>query len=278
VESDKLLRNYSELEKKEENEMFENSKYQDEEMFEYETLEELEDDPNHNIEKRDLTFGDAATTEFGGNDAVSFLTGIIAKKPAEDTKHHIEIKKVKVKPECGPDDANRKHVCNVCHKKFQKRSNLIDHLRLHANVRVFSCEFCEKSFVQAGNFKAHLRTHTKEKPYQCHYCSKSYSQSSSLKIHIRSHTQEKNYVCDVCDKAFTNASDLGKHKLIHDPVKKYRCEECQRPFTQKIHLKKHLEKHHPNGSFEIVMKPEKLNVDLVDTKIIFEECTDDIND
>ncbi|KAG5682102.1 hypothetical protein PVAND_011481 [Polypedilum vanderplanki] len=272
IESDKLLKNYSELEKREENEMYENSKFQDEDMFEYETLEELEEDANQETEKKE-TFVEPNVES--GNDAVSFLTGIIAKKNNETSKQHIEVKKVvKTKPVADTivDDANRKHVCNVCHKKFQKRSNLIDHLRLHANVKVFSCEFCEKSFVQAGNFKAHLRTHTKEKPYQCHYCSKAYSQSSSLKIHIRSHTQEKNYVCDVCDKAFTNASDLGKHKLIHDPVKKYRCEECQRPFTQKIHLKKHLEKHHPDGNFEIVMKPDKVSVD---TKIIFEELPED---
>ncbi|XP_070493272.1 transcription factor Ouib-like [Chironomus tepperi] len=270
VESDGLLKNYSDLEKKEENEMYENAKFQDEEMFEYETLEELEENSSDHL-KKDIYQDELS--EGGGNDAVSFLTGILKKAPDSTNRQHIEIKKIKSKPtDAGFEDPNRKHVCNVCHKKFQKRSNLIDHLRLHANVKVFSCEFCEKSFVQAGNFKAHLRTHTKEKPFTCPYCSKSYSQSSSLKIHIRSHTQEKNYVCDFCEKGFTNASDLGKHKLIHDPVKKYRCEECSRPFTQKIHLKKHLEKHHPDISFEIVMKNEKFKDE---PKIIFEECLEE---
>ena len=181
LESDSVLKNYSDLEKKEENEMYENAKFQDEEMFEYETIEELDENSHDNAKKE--YYAEEAES---GNDAISFLAGILKKSPESGNRQHIEIKKVKVKSsDTGFDDPNRKHVCNVCHKKFQKRSNLIDHLRLHANVKVFSCEYCEKSFVQAGNFKAHLRTHTKEKPFQCHLCSKAYSQSSSLKIHIR---------------------------------------------------------------------------------------------
>lgn len=271
IESDNILRSYGENENNE-NDMYENAKFQDDEIFEYETLDEMEED---NVKTEVYT--ETITVE-GGNDAVSFLTGILKKGPAS-SKRVVELKKIRRRgsPEAEPvvDDSNRKHACNVCQKKFQKRSNLIDHLRLHANVKVFSCEFCEKSFVQAGNFKAHLRTHTKEKPYQCSYCSKSYSQSSSLKIHIRSHTQEKNYICDICEKGFTNASDCGKHKLIHDPVKRYRCDECQRPFTQKVHLRKHIEKHHPGANFSILFKQE---MEKEDTKIIFEECiVDDDN-
>lgn len=253
-ESASILRGYSEVEKFE-NEVYENTKCEEEEeYFDYENIEELEDESSQDGGKK---YEQASADSSGGNDAVSFLAGILKPKPEDGAKKIIEFKKLPSKKsvsDAGFDDPNRKHCCNVCNKKFQKRSNLIDHLRLHANVKVFACEFCEKSFVQAGNYKAHLRTHTKEKPYACHYCNKAYSQSSSLKIHIRSHTQEKNYLCEICDKAFTNASDLGKHKLIHDPVKKFRCEECNRPFTQKIHLRKHLEKHHPDMEFEFGMK------------------------
>lgn len=51
----------------------------------------------------------------------------------------------------------RTHVCEVCEKSFMRKSNLVDHLRLHANVRLFKCEYCEKEFVQAGNYRSHLR-------------------------------------------------------------------------------------------------------------------------
>lgn len=60
----------------------------------------------------------------------------------------------------------RKFACNACDKRFLKRSNLIDHLRIHANLKSYKCDFCSKSFIQFGNLKAHLRSHTKEKPYK----------------------------------------------------------------------------------------------------------------
>lgn len=112
-------------------------------------------------------YDDIAKEEDGEEDnAVSFLTGFLGKSEPLETDV-IKIKKIKpvIKPEDddGLTNPSRKHACNVCNKRFQKRSNLIDHLRLHANVKIYSCDYCEKSFVQAGNYKAHLRTHTKEK-------------------------------------------------------------------------------------------------------------------
>lgn len=244
-ESDKILKDYAVLEKSE-NEVYEKYKFIEEE-FEYEEIEQLDDDKVMDVQSTSDMDGDG--------DAVSFLTGIL-KTNTDDEKLFVEVRKEKPKSisRILADDPSRKHACNVCHRKFQKRSNLIDHLRLHANVKVYACDHCEKSFVQAGNYKAHLRTHTKEKPFACEYCNKSYSQSSSLKIHIRSHTKEKNYICLTCDKAFSNASDLGKHRLIHDPVKKYHCHLCQRPFTQKVHIRKHFDKHHPDLDLEECLK------------------------
>lgn len=51
----------------------------------------------------------------------------------------------------------RTHQCEVCDKSFMRKSNLVDHLRLHANLRLFKCEYCDKEFVQAGNYRSHLR-------------------------------------------------------------------------------------------------------------------------
>ncbi|XP_059610863.1 zinc finger protein 32-like [Phlebotomus argentipes] len=142
------------------------------------------------------------------------------------------------------DYKDRKHECHVCSKRFLRRSNLIDHLRLHANQRPYECEYCNKTFVQSGNYKSHLRIHTKERPYECKICRKSYNQPSALKVHIRTHTMEKNYVCPVCEKRFTNSSDLSKHKRIHDVVKKYTCNYCSKDFAQNVNLKKHIRNNH----------------------------------
>lgn len=144
----------------------------------------------------------------------------------------------------GGGEEERRHLCNVCQKKFLRRSNLIDHLRLHANERLFKCSFCDKAFVQAGNLKAHMRVHTKERPYECQLCNKTYNQSGALKVHYRSHTNERNYKCDDCTKAFTNASDLKKHQRVHNPDLMFKCEHCERRFAQRGNLRVHVTNNH----------------------------------
>lgn len=150
---------------KSENEIYERDAKLGDDMYDYETIEDgYDDQSSHTFEDMD---------EAPGDDAVAFLTGILKHGAEDDKKKTVEVRKVifsksQNRISTGSmDDPNRRHNCNVCHKKFQKRSNLIDHLRLHANVKVYACEFCEKSFVQAGNYKAHLRVHSKEKPYVC---------------------------------------------------------------------------------------------------------------
>lgn len=159
-------------------------------------------------------------------DAVSFLIQHDATKATE-----INMK----------DEAylKRKHKCEVCGKRFVGKSNLIDHLRYHANVKPYECTYCDRKFVQVGSLRCHLRTHTREKPYTCNVCEKKFSQPSGLKVHIRTHTNERNYVCPLCGKAFISKGDLTKHQRIHDPVKKFICEICSWGFSQKCNLLKH---------------------------------------
>ncbi|XP_037046894.1 zinc finger protein 32-like [Bradysia coprophila] len=164
-------------------------------------------------------------------DAVSFLKNVKRDDVVSDKTKTFKM-------------VRKNHSCNYCKKRFLRKSNLVDHLRLHANVRPFECTYCKKSFVQSGNLKSHLRTHTKERPFQCLLCPKSYSQSSALKVHYRTHTNERNYGCDVCSKNFTNASDLTKHKRIHDPDSKIACEYCDKKFAQRVNYRNHLRSNH----------------------------------
>lgn len=145
-------------------------------------------------------------------------------------------------------DEKRNHECTVCNKRFSRRSNLVDHLRLHADVRPYVCSVCDKSFVQKGNLISHMRTHTLERPYACDTCGKAYSQSSALTVHIRSHTNERNYQCDFCYKAFTNASDRRKHERIHDESSQIKCQFCNKTFAQNINYQKHVDRFHADES------------------------------
>lgn len=133
----------------------------------------------------------------------------------------------------------RKHTCQVCGKKFIGKSNLVDHLRYHANVKPFKCKYCGKQFVQKGTLVCHERTHTQEKPYNCTICSKSFSQASAKNVHIKTHTNERNHICDVCEKPFITSGDLSKHKRTHETIKQFVCEICERGFAQKVNYIKH---------------------------------------
>lgn len=110
------------------------------------------------------------------------MTGIL-KPSTEEKVKTIEIKKVASKKptssDTGFDDPSRKHVCNVCSKKFQKRSNLIDHLRLHANVKVFSCEVSKT--INKSSFPLRLT----------HSYLQSIARNPSFKPGITKHTLER---------------------------------------------------------------------------------------
>lgn len=226
-----------------------------------ELVEITEVDENFEVleDEEDEEFNESAEAGDDALDAVSFLL---------DKKELFEDEKSPNKSRNG----RRAHKCDVCEKSFMRKSNLVDHLRLHANLRLFKCEYCDKEFVQAGNYRSHLRVsgsilfhlisnksilsatfflfsviiqvHTKERPYACSMCPKTYNQSSALKVHIRSHTNEKNYVCETCNKAFTNSSDLNKHKRVHDPNLKFKCDQCEHTFAQRVNLKNHIARHH----------------------------------
>lgn len=159
------------------------------------------------------------------DDAISFLLNNKHLKKKNDSKKEAYL--------------NRKYECTVCTKKFVGKSNLVDHLRYHANIRNFKCNYCDKTFVQRGSLKSHLRTHTAERPFVCSYCEKGFGQKSALTVHIRTHTKERKFVCDTCSKAFMTTGDLVKHKLIHESIKKFVCDICGMRSAQKVNIKKH---------------------------------------
>lgn len=66
------------------------------------------------------------------------------------------------------DRLNKIFQCNLCQKRFDKVSNVIDHIKTHTNERPYQCSICDKSFAQKGNRDRH------EKKQSCQKVSKSH--------------------------------------------------------------------------------------------------------
>ncbi|XP_017776177.1 PREDICTED: zinc finger protein 70-like [Nicrophorus vespilloides] len=141
-----------------------------------------------------------------------------------------------------PLDTSRPYECEICEKRFNKKSNLWKHIHIHTGEKRFQCDVCNKKFSQNANLKKHKLIHDGIKPYSCTYCQKAFTQRANLDKHIRIHTGEKPYGCIICNNSFAQQSNLHKHMLIHQGVK-YQCEDCTATFTQKANLKKHMERH-----------------------------------
>ena len=141
----------------------------------------------------------------------------------------------------------RLYKCEICNKSF--KGHIRDHMRTHAednDDKPFGCNQCKARFNQRSQLTVHMRVHTGERPYSCKICSRAFSHSTALKLHLRMHTGEKPHVCKLCKKAFAQLPHLKKHMLcVHNTDKPYYCERCEVFFKIKTEYQAHVEEKHP---------------------------------
>ena len=178
-------------------------------------------------------------------------------------------------------EGKKMYKCDVCNKSF--KGHIKDHMRTHATdteEKPFSCGQCGARFNQRSQLTVHMRVHTGERPYSCKICSRSFSHSTALKLHLRMHTGEKPHVCKLCNKvsssrpvswsrqirvvivgivsldqnnistpvsqAFAQLPHLKKHMLcVHNTDKPYYCEKCEGFFKVKTEYEEHAARDHP---------------------------------
>ncbi|XP_046370719.1 zinc finger protein 595-like [Haliotis rufescens] len=132
--------------------------------------------------------------------------------------------------------------CPICEKQFSSRRGVLEHQKIHTNIKPHLCNVCGKTFRTLPPLRIHMRVHTGEKPYQCEMCGKCFRQSSALNMHVRHHTGETPYSCEVCDKKFARRSQYTKHMESHTE-KTFVCTVCSKKFPTEVRLKRHHRKH-----------------------------------
>ncbi|XP_066936197.1 zinc finger and BTB domain-containing protein 49-like [Clytia hemisphaerica] len=125
-----------------------------------------------------------------------------------------EMKKIR------PTGAKYTLSCHICpNEEFEAVSTFRRHyITMHPGVKAFSCDVCQKRFDRKENLMRHIRIHTGDRRYICNFCGKGYTDPSGLKKHVNAkHANEKKiFKCDICQDTFPNKVILDKHYVQHD--------------------------------------------------------------
>ncbi|EGT50763.1 hypothetical protein CAEBREN_13574 [Caenorhabditis brenneri] len=123
----------------------------------------------------------------------------------------------------------------VCQEWYQNPDELAGHLNeVHIprenKVTCYwtNCDRAGKPFKKRSELVNHVRVHTGETPFQCDVCRRRFARAQNLQLHRRSHTGEKRFACPVegCSKRYTCSSSLSKHKITHIERAPVHCKRC----------------------------------------------------
>lgn len=88
----------------------------------------------------------------------------------------------------------------VCGKLWARKSDLIEHMRVHTGLKPYSCNICPQKFTQASSLKRHQIVHMDIKPIQCLTCNKMFKCQEYYKRHVRKHEKEIDYLSENTSK------------------------------------------------------------------------------
>lgn len=164
-----------------------------------------------------------------GNDVILEFTMGQQGKPMETFQNRVQLNVEKKARRAYP--LERKYLCNVCNKAFDRNTSLTRHMLVHTREKPFKCQLCDKAFSQNAHLKRHILIHIGQKSYQCNKCGKMFIEKGGLARHEATHSTDKPWVCNQCGKSFVLNEYLQRHLFLHTGQKPYQCNECGRLFA-----------------------------------------------
>lgn len=152
--------------------------------------------------------------------------------------------------------------CMYCNRDFENRTNLLRHIRIHAQgQKEFACEVCNRSYSAKRDLTNHQRLHTGDLRHECKICGERFAIPSVFSNHKQKHRNEGlEYIdngrvfCRLCEHSFKSVALLRDHMSSnHDGAKPYACERCGKCFDKHQVLKKHRLTHGNDCQYECYM-------------------------
>lgn len=82
-------------------------------------------------------------------------------------------------------------VCFLCGKRYESQQRLQKHINIvhDARNRTRTCDICQKTFNRPSSLIEHMRMHSDLRPFQCVSCGASYKHKKHLNHHLRISTR-----------------------------------------------------------------------------------------
>jgi KRAB domain-containing zinc finger protein len=135
------------------------------------------------------------------------------------------------------------HHCDLCHKGFNIRAQMVYHRQSHFNMRL-KCPYCPRLLKTERTLETHVELHTNTMEglkYPCKICSKVFTTKMSLFRHRKNY--HLNIKCEFCPEILDNQKEHLHHVEINHQsssvLTKYKCSVCKKCFSQRSILFAH---------------------------------------
>lgn len=131
-------------------------------------------------------------------------------------------------------------VFRACHRNYSSKSNLFQHIRdLHYKMKNYACQLCDKKFARRSTLLNHQSVHTGAKPFSCNICQQRFKTKFNLKIHRLEFHDKNDNRCRSCNMKLRNELELRFHELAHEGNQCFVCRTCNMRFILSVDLDQH---------------------------------------